>query len=337
MRTVFRFLFTSSVALSMLTAGLASAQSNAPVTLQVGAPDFAASATPATRPVPGAQIPGRGSSSTLPGAETADFGSEQGDQRRIFYPEDVSNPGHGATLQNAQHHPIYVDQAPNERWGQIQDFLQNLGKSEFIHVLDQYTGNYGKDRYTLGGAFAATIDVPADNTFRPAQIYALVHAAAAIGGSGYGHLYHVFLPQGASVCYLGQCYTPNDPSSVQFCALHDSVTFDDSVGHVVFTLEPYLDSSVCSVLPGTPNGQLADTTYSFLSHEIFEAITDPDGDAWWIHDFTFAYGSEMADNCQRRPHGSVPLNGKLYNVQPEYSNQLHGCVYGTDRDGDGDR
>jgi hypothetical protein len=173
--------------------------------------------------------------------------------------------------------------------------------------------------------------VPSDNTFRPGHFFALLHAAAAVGGSGYEHIYHIFLPKGANACFFGQCYAP--PAAIDFCALHSSITFNDSVGHVIFTLEPYIEAPGCSAFPGTPNGQLADTMYTFLSHEVFETISNPDGDAWWVHDLTIGYGNEIADLCQRRPHGNVTLNGRLYNLQPEYSNQFHGCAYSLAPDG----
>ena len=94
----------------------------------------------------------------------------------------------------------------------------------------------------------------------------------------------------------------------------------------------------CSVPPnGTANNQLIDSTDNVLSHEVFEALSDPEGRSWWVQAFTVAYGAEIGDLCTRSAqfgmnfyweYGQVELNGHSYTIQPEYSNQFHGCAYG---------
>lgn len=52
-----------------------------------------------------------------------------------------------------QHVAIYMN--PNGActiascWGDPEGFLNDLGKSDFIHVVDQYTGSTADDRYTV--------------------------------------------------------------------------------------------------------------------------------------------------------------------------------------------
>lgn len=333
MRLLSTYRYLAPLALAVLSSPLAQCQTTSPVILNVTDADFAAlGAVPAAQSFPGSGAMGPGFKHRSPGSSPGASGSAPGQQGQIFYPLDVSNPHNGATIDAAQHHPIYVNHPPSY-WPDVATFLADLGTSQFIHLLDQYVKSSKDNRYTLGTQFGASLAIPSDNTFRPSHFFALLHAAAARAGSGYGHIYHIFLPQGVNACYFGECYTPGNQATIAFCALHSSVTFNDSVGQVIFTLEPYLDAPVCSAFPGTPNGQLADTTYTFLSHEVFETISDPDGNGWWVHDFTFAYGAEIADNCQRRPHGNVTINGRTYNLQPEYSNQFHGCAYSLAPDG----
>jgi hypothetical protein len=113
------------------------------------------------------------------------------------------------------------------------------------------------------------------------------------------------------------------------------------VGHVIFSLEPYQNVDGCSLPPsGTANNQLVDSTDNVLSHEVFEGISDPYGDAWWVHDFVLVtYQNEIGDLCARAGffkqfnnfywlYGNVKLNDHPYTIQPEYSNQFHGCAYG---------
>jgi hypothetical protein len=85
----------------------------------------------------------------------------------------------------------------------------------------------------------------------------------------------------------------------------------------------------CQVQSPSPNGPLVDSTADILSHETFETITDPDGNAWLNTVSLELFGSEIADECQNFNfgYGSVRLNGKQYEIQPEYSNFLHGCGF----------
>ncbi len=107
-----------------------------------------------------------------------------------------------------------------------------------------------------------------------------------------------------------------------FCAFHASVDFTD-IGHVLFSLEPYPNVPGCSVAKPSPNGRLIDSTADVLSHELIETITDPDGDAWWILNNLLLLGAEIGDVCKnyKFSYASSSLNQKLYQIQPEYSNQ----------------
>jgi len=165
-----------------------------------------------------------------------------------------------------------------------------------------------------------------------ADIYAIVHAGASLFGPGYHNVYHVFLPPGQDVCYTGtsplECYSPDDPNHFYFCAYHGFVDFSD-IGHVLFTVEPYQNVGGCQVVEPSPNGVLIDSTDDVLSHETFETITDPDIDAWLNNLSLDLYGAEIGDECQDFDfgYGLVSLNGKNYEIQPEYSNSQHGCAY----------
>jgi hypothetical protein len=160
-----------------------------------------------------------------------------------------------------------------------------------------------------------------------------VHAVAKVTGTGYGHIYHIFLPKGVDTCFdlSNVCYSPDNPSSFFFCAYHGSVTFSD-IGHVVYTVEPFQNVGGCRVSTPAPNGQLADSTNSVLSHELFEAITDPDLNAWFNQTSLDLAGFEIGDECQPLSNSTGALdptfliNGKKYEVQTEYSNHYHACA-----------
>lgn len=241
----------------------------------------------------------------------------------------------GKVVKAAQSHAIYVNCTPvSTCWGNPEGFLTNLGKSSFIHVADQYVTATANNRYTVGKNAAVNYS-HFGNTLYPEDLYAIVHAVAKTDGTGYGHIYHLFLPKGTDTCFdqSSSCYSPDNPSNWAFCAYHQSVTFSD-IGHVLMTIEPYQDVAGCNVQTPSPNGQVADSTNSVLSHELFETITDPDPDTGWTNITSLdLWGYEIGDECQPLVNNSsaflVPtfaINGKKYEVQLEYSNKYHGCV-----------
>ena len=106
---------------------------------------------------------------------------------------------------------------------------------------------------------------------------------------------------------------------------------------MLYSVEPFQDVPGCSVRPGTPNGQLVDSTNNSLSHELFETISDPDGTAWINFSLVVLFQAEIGDECsfftvigaEAFFDPSVfSIGSHLYAVQPEYSNSAHACAVG---------
>ncbi len=262
----------------------------------------------------------------------------------LQYADDVAYGG-GQVLKSAVLHAIYLQPETGSQctiatcWGDPEGFLRDLGNSEFIHDVDQYVGRFGENRYTVGSHATVTYS-PQVTPLLDSDIQAMVHAVAAQNGaSGYGHIYHVFLPPGQDECFdssLSECYSPDNLAAFYYCAYHSSVDFPD-IGHVIYTVQPNVNTLYCQVQPGTPNGILVDSANNALSHELFESITDPDGDAWTNTDSNLLYGSEIADECEYYhydprsgyylgEYGQTFLIGAhIYAVQLVYSNEQHAC------------
>ena len=338
-------------ALAMLAFGTAHTQtpSSTPVTLGVTVSDKAAvsaakrvhrrarmvnGATRAEEPLSDAQA------QALASATNARSNSDKG--AGVRYPGDLFYLG-GQTVQRAQSHNIYINargacRAPG-CWGDPEQFLQDLATSDFIHVTDQYTGLSSSRRYTLGHSYAVAYPT-ASPAYTDDDMLTIAHAAAlASGQSGYGHIYHLFLTPGTDECFdntYSVCYSPDNPATWFFCAYHGSVDFPD-VGHVLYSVEPYQKVAGCWVQAGTPNGRLIDSTNDVLSHELFETITDPDGDGWWQYYGGGMFGQEIGDECVFLTHNgdqsSAPfifrMGGQRYATQPEYDNSAHGCTVGS--------
>jgi len=288
------------------------------------------------------------------GASRTVSSASQASLPHVTYPSDLVYTG-GPTVDHAHHHAIYM--LPNgvcpvqTCWGNPEGFLRDLSQSDFIHVTDQYVGTSDDDRYPVGKRAFVSFTPPRNfskgsTPFTDAEIQAVVHAvASALGESGgYGQIYHVFLPQGTDECMnagLTVCYSPDNGPTFFFCAYHGSANFPD-IGHVLYTVELYEDVGGCDVAPGTPNGQLVDSTNSVLSHETFETITDPDvaqGATAWIQFLNWQiFGSEIGDECQTlyfpNGFGAPPFGGtdtfsvedRTYAVQTEYNNARHSCT-----------
>jgi hypothetical protein len=272
----------------------------------------------------------------------------------INLPFDLSYHG-GVVLGSAVSHNLFVNyplatrQSLNFAPGTIEAALNN---DAFITVLYQYlygpgtvtsapvTGNYPKG---VGADVTDTYQSPrpgaSNQYYGQLQILLAVKAAAdALGssaGSGYGHIYHVFLPQNVDTCFespLGtptsSCYSPDKTSTFAFCAYHGSFTYSGT--RYLYTVEPYQDVAGCrnnvynQALPRavSPTVDPADPGYSTLSHELFETISDPLGNAWWNQ---FSGGYEMADICAEYDN-FVTVNGQSFVLQSEYSDIDHLCV-----------
>ncbi len=241
------------------------------------------------------------------------------------YPDDLHYYG-GKVVTAAKSIDLYVNCAAG-CWGTPSTFQTNLAKSTFIHLLDQYVHVTSNNRYTYGGSVAVSYST--SKTLQDADIYNIIHAAAKKYGSGYGVIYHVFLAKGVNQCSTnaGGCYSPSNPNNWTYCAYHGYNQFSD-VGHVIYSVEPYQNVNGCQVTGRSPNGLLIDSTASTLSHETYEAFTDPDVPtkiAWYNN----AMG-EIGDICAPAngvATGVVNLAGRNYGIQPEYSNKYHKCTF----------
>jgi hypothetical protein len=252
----------------------------------------------------------------------------------IRFPGDLTYNG-GAIVEFTESHDIYMlpkGSCPVATcWGNPERFLSDLGKSEFIHITDQYVGQRASNRYTLGQSASVSF-TPSAKPLTDHDMQTVVHAVAAkTGQTGYAHIYHVFIPAGQDECFDS---TFQICASNVFCAYHGSVDFQD-IGHVLYSVEPYANVDGCQVKPGTPNGILVDSTNSILSHELIETITDPDGDAWWNSNAVGLFGEEIGDECQfvvfvpghaYSDPVIINVHGRKYALQPEYSNRDHGCT-----------
>jgi hypothetical protein len=187
--------------------------------------------------------PHTASAALAPAAAAPDSGGPR-------YPGDLTYLG-GAVIVSMKSHAIYLHPKGGCTiegcWGNPERFLLDLGKSDMIHIVDQYTGSTANNRYTVAEEATNVNYTPPSKPFTDADMTALVHAVVVANAedhhyeSGYSHEYHIFLPPGQDECFdttYNICYSPDNTATWIFCAYHGSMDFSD-IGHVLYSVEPY--------------------------------------------------------------------------------------------------
>ena len=205
--------------------------------------------------------------------------------------------------------------------------------------------SYIENAGSFAGSYVDTSAFPAPgcadwltpgNCLSDAQIQAEVQKVMTLKGwtGGLNNMFFVYTPSG-----MGSCQGPYCAYS-DYCAYHGY--FSSGGTTVIYANMPYADASACQ-LPGagSPNGDsAADAEASVTSHELTEAITDPELNAW-----TDAFGSEIGDLCawnygtntwdsnQANQFWPWPSYGPFiidrpsyFELQQEYDNHTASCV-----------
>jgi len=240
-------------------------------------------------------------------------------------------------------------------------------------VLNEYSGNNGQISYSvqLGTSVTATNSLPksgctvartdktriyADGSgysacLDDAQLQAEVNTITAAHGLPHNvsHIYVLYLPKHVESCFnagstttSANACTINHQPSAAFCAYHS-----EDASSAVYANMPYpIYQSATGFTCGTdgnfgvvesPNGNPdGDVVINPTSHEISEAITDPDTSTGWFD----SSGFEIGDECNFTFGATQGTAGALYNqvinglhflTQEEFSNNdfaitAGGCV-----------
>ncbi len=141
--------------------------------------------------------------------------------------------------------------------------------------------------------------------------------------AGFNNIFMLFTSSGEGSCVSGVC------SYSYFCAYHGF--FGSPSNPVIYSNQPYGDAVNCqkSGTPSPNNDPVADAAATAASHELTEAITDPELNAWYT-----SQGNEIGDLCAYK-YGTNGWDGALANqmwagnyfeLQEEFDNHVSGCV-----------
>jgi hypothetical protein len=248
--------------------------------------------------------------------------------------------------------------------GYLRGVAADSGKHTNVYsTLTEYFGSNGNIRYkvALGTALNDTAPLPASGCTVAGNDTTKIYA----DGTGYdacldddqlqaemdrvvsaqgmprdlGHIYVLFLPKHVESCFFagktttaGNFCTINHHPSAAYCAYHNYSSSNTVYANMPFPIYHSDAGFTCSsdaVYPTvqTPNGDPdADTEISPTSHEIMEAITDPDTVTGWYD----SSGYENGDECAYVFGPTQGAAGQLYNqvinhghylTQEEFSNR----------------
>lgn len=240
----------------------------------------------------------------------------------------------------------------------ITEYLENVaadsGLSTNVYsVSAQYEGSNGHATYadSFGGsvddenAYPTSGTCPAYTGFHGAEYTACIsdakmkaEVAAVVASqewpSGLGAEYYVILPP-----HVGSCFGTTSTSGCfdkEFCAYHSFVSSPKLVyANISYSPEDPSGCGVGEYPNGHANGNV-DDTFSSLSHEANESITDPELNAWFDEE-GFENGDECRNTLFEEDYGpplggsagslfNQSIDGAHYYLQQEWSNDIEDCA-----------
>jgi hypothetical protein len=235
------------------------------------------------------------------------------------------------------------------------DVAHDSGTTSNIYsVATQYSDTTGPIAYTstFAGSTVDTKAYPANgcndtlsgagdtHCLTDAQLAAEIKRVVAAEGwpTGTENLYFIFTPSNVGICFKpGNAASGDQCSTNSFCAYHNDTFANGSP--VIYAVEPddeTIPTGGCDYGVQAPNGANVDPTLNTISHEHNEAITDPEGDAWFASDggedgdlCAWTFGTPLGGSTELGTAYNQVINGHDYWLQEEYSNlatALGGCV-----------
>jgi hypothetical protein len=229
----------------------------------------------------------------------------------------------------------------------MEQYFQDVGGTPFYNILTQYYDTPGgpvRNTVTLGGSYvdshpyprAGTISHPLLDIDIVHEINRVLNLKKSAWPMDDDHLVFLFTASGVQECAGA---SPNDGCTfthnreADFCAYHYTSfdVLDPTVSEFRYAYIPDIES--CTYLPTahSPNGDpTADAIISIVSHEQFEAVSDPDMQSWYDNS---TFEGEMADKCVTN-FGPIRADGSnvtlahdhRYIVQEEWSLHDQACV-----------
>src|SRR6266545_549501 len=181
----------------------------------------------------------------------------------------------------------YGNWAGNSATTILTDFAQSIGGSPYYNINTTYTNGAGTALANSVAYAGSTTDNYSQGTSLTDSQIRTVVSSAITGGK---------LPSDANGVYFvltSADVTASSGFCTQYCGWHTHGTISGADIKYAFIGNPDRCPSACSVQTTSPNGNAgADGMVSIIAHELEEAATDPDLNAWFDR-----RGYENADKC----------------------------------------
>jgi len=187
----------------------------------------------------------------------------------------------------------------------LTDLANNIGGSPYFNINSTYTNSAGTPITNAVSYGGSTTDNYSRGTRLSDTAIRNVVSDAITSGR---------LPKSTNGIYFvltSQDVTATSGFCTQYCGWHTHATISGSDIKYAFVGNPARCLSSCAAQTTGPNGNAgADGMASIVSHELEEAVTDPDLNAWYD-----SSGEENADKCAWTfGTTSTASNGSKYNM-----------------------
>jgi MYXO-CTERM domain-containing protein len=221
--------------------------------------------------------------------------------------------GGGPMLQNVKVFDVFYNQGNTYR-DMLSAYYTAITASAHFDWLSEYNaGSYKIGRGTFLGYYedtnSATTKKTIDDSAMGAYLDGLI-SAGKIPAPDDNTIYQIYFPAAVTITLQGKL------SCNYFCAYHSG--WDHGNQHARYSVIPDVTMAPCKGGCGSSTTQFNNLT-SVSSHELIEAVTDPDGNSAWV-DTTSGCG-EIGDICNAQ-QGTVAG----YTVQKEWSNKNNACI-----------
>jgi hypothetical protein len=190
---------------------------------------------------------------------------------------------------------------------QVQNFVKGFSNSNDYTIITQYSGTLDTISPVLTFVGDFVDSRPAQSAISDSKVQSYLASLFANGTIAPDDqtVFGMYFPSGMKITLQG------GTSCSAFCGYHGHFAYNGT--DIKYAVFPYTNCRACSL----PGKAVADILTIVTSHEIREAVTDPDLNAWYD-----AAGYEADDKCAW--HNLYQMSSSGCWVQPEYSNGLSG-------------